>query len=181
MIKNKPSFQYVHDTFLFHLTTLLFSVVAFSRSVSQVYRDSISSGRCSPQHCQGAGMLFMQHSFSGLFQPRCADSMTFYCLPTENKLYIHLPSIFLAACEFRKLIWTAVSMSRMYMFPHLSTQIEAAIQLCECLWTAAHDGETSRDGKREGEKTMLSDHRSLWTWRVWSLNLLNVLRRALAD
>lgn len=61
-----------------------FSIISFSRSVSQVYTEMIFSGRysesrCSayffffPRHCQEAGILFMSHSVFGLFQPRCAD------------------------------------------------------------------------------------------------------------
>lgn len=63
--------------------------------------------------------LFMSHPISGLFQPRCADFMAFYCLPAGNKLYIHLDgtrSIFLVAYELRNVIWTAVSISGMYMW-----------------------------------------------------------------
>lgn len=71
--------------------------------------------------------------------------MTFYCLPAENKLYIHLdslPSIFLVAYELRNVIWTAVSISRIYIYPPLlSSQAEGAIQPYEYTleWSAWGD------------------------------------------
>ena len=89
-----------------------FTYIMQSIIVHQVYRGIIFSGGYSESHCSGlffsthcqeAGILFMSHPFYRLFQPRCADWMTFYCSPTENKLYINLygfPSICLVAYAF---------------------------------------------------------------------------------
>jgi len=86
----------------------MFSIITH-RSVSRVYKQIIFHGRYSKIHCpaffpaffffsrhlekQEAGILFMSHPVFGPFQPRRADQMTLYCLPTENKLYIHLDGL----------------------------------------------------------------------------------------
>lgn len=149
---------------------LFFSIVSLSvtcyLSGFQVYREMIFSGRYSEshcsmfffsRHCQEAGILFMSNSVFGLFQPRCADYMTFYCLPTENKLYIHLdglPSIFLVAYEFRNVIWAAVSISRMYIFPssfhHRLKQLLSSIHIHD--YSAVHGEIFMKPVRMEGER-----------------------------
>lgn len=86
--------------------------------------------------------------------------MTFYCLPTENKLYIHLdglPSIFLVAYEFRNVIWTAVSISRMYISPPPSFHrgLKLLLSSMNIHYSAVHGGifmKPGMGGRREAGK-----------------------------
>ncbi len=58
----------------------------------------------------------------------------------------------------RNVIWTAVSISRMYIPPLLSSQTDAAIQLNDYTlqWSTWEDfHETSKDGTRAGKKLVL--------------------------
>lgn len=114
--------------------------------------------------------------------------MTFYCLPTENKLYIHLdglPSIFLVAYEFRNVIWAAVSISRMYIFPpSFHDRLKLLFSSMNIHYSAVH-GEIfmkpvrMERGRGRKDDAVIGEAFELDVF--WSLNLLNVLQCALRD